>query len=63
MRIGPPDDLAFKLKDQAQDAVRGGMLRAKIDSERALVVSGDNLGHDFSAIGAQPERETVESGP
>ncbi len=40
MRIDALDNLAIKLQHQAQHTVRGRVLRAEIDRERALLFGG-----------------------
>ena len=55
MRVDPLDDFAVELEDQAQHAMRGGMLRAEIDRvfARLLRVAGaDPGGADADVEGA-----------
>ena len=53
-RIDAGDDLAVKFQDQSQHAVRGRMLRSKIDGEIAkiLFVHGQAFGSAFSSPGS-----------
>jgi hypothetical protein len=49
MRIDASDDLAVELEDHSQHTMRRGMLRSKIDAERAIVRCGRGVVHFFMA--------------